>query len=533
MDSAMARGASWGGAVVIVVTMVLGGSMAATVDGSGPGPGWAASSAGAGPSPSAAPKDFILLTAKPHAQAVRGVAWSPDASRYAVGDDAGAVSIYDTSSGNLLKTWAAHSSAIRTISWSGDGGLLATGSRDDTVRTWKTDKWEMAKEIKGVFDDDIEDVAWSPRLPSEGQALEMVIASKNGQIKRLNDQGKLLSIMNVSNPGSAQAVAVAWDPKGDLITGITTDGLDYTVYLWIATSGNIVPGSSPAVFTKRAFDITWGGPALIAVAFETGGVAFLDPANLAEKGNVSFGARALSVSFAPKGLAGQLNNLAVGGDDGTVRIVDSLKFGVIGNLSGLGSQVLNLAFSPNGTGSKLLAGGQSGVAALWGERAPRVVWTSPAEGGRNVSAGVEPVLKFDRPMDDSLLTTSTVSITGVGAVSVQVVNNTNNSVVRVLPATKLENDKDYTLTVTSGARSHPDLGGVALESDFTLRFRTEAAAPAGLNIPWLYVGAAVGGLFLIILIVLLLRRRRSGGGREVRVGRREGGGGGKGGDWES
>lgn len=480
-------------------------------------------------SSSDAPKDFIRLLAKTHSTSARGLAWSPDASKFAVGDDAGTVHVYESSSGNLLKTFSAHTSAIKAISWARDGSLLATGSRDDTVKLWKTDKWEMAKEIKGIFDDDIEDLAWSPRLPAQGQALELVAASKSGQVKRLNDKGAVLNNLTVDNPGIAQGVAVGWDPLGDLITGIVLEDLDYKVYTWFATSGN---KNKAVKFPQRAFDVKWGGPDTIAVAFDTGNVSLLDRDTLAVKSNVSVGGRAIAVSWAPKGEAGQLNNLAVGIDDGKIKIVDSAQAAVVGTLSSHAASVLNVDFSPNGTGTKLLSVDQSGVAMTWSAPAPKVVWSAPAKGDRNVSIDVQPLVKFDRAMDDASLK-STISISAIGAVSVVLSTDSNLTMATIVPATKLESDKDYTLTIGKAAKSHSDVGGVEMGADELISFRTKPATAPGLNIPWLYVGAGVGGLILILLIVALVRRRRGRGPApyregEVRVARR----GDKGGDWE-
>ncbi|HLF07695.1 MAG TPA: Ig-like domain-containing protein [Thermoplasmata archaeon] len=529
----MSRGAR-GSTALLVVSIFVGVALAPAASAAGKSETSVAaglcSDASSPTSSSSAPKDFIRLISKSHSQSARGVAWSPDSSKFAIADDGGTVYVYESSSGNLLKSFAAHTSAVKALSWSRDGSLVATGSRDDTVKLWKTDKWEMAKEIKGVFDGDIEDLAWSPRLPAQGQALELVVASQSGQMKRFNDKGALLTNLSVDNPGIAEGVAIGWDPLGDLITGIVKENFDYTVYTWFATSGN----KNKAVrFPQQAFDVKWGGPDLIAVGFNTGNVSLLDRDTLAVKSNVSVGGRAFAVSWMPKGEAGQLNNLAVGVDDGKVRIVDSVQAAVVGSLSGHGTSIQNLEFSPNGTGTKLLSVDQSGVAMTWGAPAPKVVWSSPAKGDRNVTIDVQPMVKFDRAMDDASLK-STVTISAIGAVSVVLSTDSNNTIATIVPATKLESDKDYTLTIGKSAKSHSDVGEVEMGTDEAITFRTKPAAPSGLNIPWLYVGAGVGGLFLIILIIVLIRRKRGGPGPyrerggEVRVSRR----GDKGGDWE-
>jgi hypothetical protein len=511
---------------LLVVLAVLGSGMisAAAAVGSHPTGPEAADPEAA----SSLPKDFVHLTALAHTQPGRGVAWSPDASKFAVGDDLGNVMVYDSSSALAVKTFQAHTSSIRAVSWSKDSALLATASRDKTIKLWATDKWTEVKKVE-AFDDDVLDVVWTPRV---GGAQEFVAASASGQIKRFDATGKALNNLTVDTPGSARPTALAWDPQGDLVTGIVLDIFTFktTVYTWIASSGN---KQNTVQFADVAHDIKWGPTGLIAVGLDKGVVRFLTATTLVEKHNVSAGGgKALTVAWGPKGVGGAMTSLLVGGDDGGVRVIDADMGAMQANLSRAHSiSVLALEVSPNGT--KAVSSAQDGTVIAWGDAAPRVVWSKPAKSGeRNASVDITPVLKFDRPMDDATLKTA-VTISAIGAVSVVIDADSNNTVAEIVPATKLENDKEYTLTIDAGARSHPDLGGVAMGADHLISFKTVAAVTPGLNIPWLYVGAGIGGLFLMILIVLLLRRRRGGprAPREVRVGKR--GSVGKGDDWES
>lgn len=67
---------------------------------------------------------------------VRSVDWSPDGKNIATGDDSGALRLWDSTSGNLIREMPHHGDWVFTVAFSKDGKWLASGSSDGTARVW-------------------------------------------------------------------------------------------------------------------------------------------------------------------------------------------------------------------------------------------------------------------------------------------------------------------------------------------------------------------------------------------------------------
>ena len=59
------------------------------------------------------------------------MAWNGDGNRLASGSDDKTIRIWDTRSGECLKTLEGHSSAVTSVAW--NGNLLAASAYDDTI----------------------------------------------------------------------------------------------------------------------------------------------------------------------------------------------------------------------------------------------------------------------------------------------------------------------------------------------------------------------------------------------------------------
>jgi WD40 repeat protein/type II secretory pathway predicted ATPase ExeA len=64
------------------------------------------------------------------------LAWSPTSTILASGGDDGHVHLWDPSTGDLLRTFAAHSGPVRTISFAPDGQRMCSGGDDGFLRLW-------------------------------------------------------------------------------------------------------------------------------------------------------------------------------------------------------------------------------------------------------------------------------------------------------------------------------------------------------------------------------------------------------------
>ncbi|KAJ1851067.1 hypothetical protein H4R99_005375 [Coemansia sp. RSA 1722] len=78
--------------------------------------------------------------------------YSPNGDRLALVDEAGCVSMFDTSIAGPISPqnrWQAHAHAVFDAAWSYDGSMLVTAAADDTCRLWDAESGALKGEFRG------------------------------------------------------------------------------------------------------------------------------------------------------------------------------------------------------------------------------------------------------------------------------------------------------------------------------------------------------------------------------------------------
>ena len=73
-----------------------------------------------------------------HSDRVFCCSYSPDGKKIATTSEDKTVKLYDSISGNCLKTLEGHSNSVNSCSYSPDGRNIATASSDRKVKIWDT-----------------------------------------------------------------------------------------------------------------------------------------------------------------------------------------------------------------------------------------------------------------------------------------------------------------------------------------------------------------------------------------------------------
>jgi WD40 repeat protein len=440
--------------------------------------------------PAAGLSGFVKLLSLDEAKAVHAVAWSPDASKVVVGDDSGAISIYDSSSGVLIKRIAAHTNAISAISWSKQG-KVATGSYDNTVKIWDASSWKQIGDPIKNHTDRVWDVAWS----NDGSVL--ATAGRDGKVFTFNPDGKYLAEMEVSVTGLARALS--WEPAGDYLVGIIED--DFTkkpiIYKWSAASGK---SKKELTLNSTAFDVSWDSKGNhVGVALQNGSVILVDPDLFLPQKFIPVSGGALYAMI--WGSGDSKDQMVVAGDNRSIYTVTTA--GGITSIPNAHSDIITcLSLSPNGT---MYASGSKDMSArVWGDPHPQVVWHAPANDAKNVSVKTNITLKFDRAMNETSLRGSI----GLFTAQFNLIVKENNTIAVLQPQGDLAYEATYTVTVKSTAK---DVAGGNMSSDFSFMFKTEIKPSSPVfDVPWLWVGVGLGVIFLIIIIAIIVSRKRAG-----------------------
>jgi WD40 repeat protein len=235
--------------------------------------------------------DLLTLTA--HADAVNGVAYSPDGTRLASGSSDGSVRVWNVTTGQeVLPPLRGHEDQIYAVAYSPDGRTLASAGDDMTVRVWDATTGQLIRTL-GAGDDRV----WVHTMAFSPDGLRLVLGG--GDEMRVWDVTTGQEVPFSPLRGHTTAIhGVAYSADGRWLASACGDSI---VRVWSATTGALVHKLRAA----------------------TSG--------------------ATAVAFSPDG-----RRLATGSLEGLITVWDIATWRVLRTLTGHTSGVTSVAFSPDG-----------------------------------------------------------------------------------------------------------------------------------------------------------------------------------------
>lgn len=165
-----------------------------------------------------------ILPDPPRFEAI-SLAWSPSGRFLAMGDDDGALSIYEPGVRKPIHRLEGHADAIKQIAWSADGRLLASASTDWEIRLWDGRHGSLLSANKAMGGN----FSFSP----DGKHLGPVAWDR--QLYALGIQHSKVCQRAVGHTGGGGITASAWDSqagaRGLFSLTLATAGRD-AVTLW-------------------------------------------------------------------------------------------------------------------------------------------------------------------------------------------------------------------------------------------------------------------------------------------------------------
>ncbi|MBU7022557.1 MAG: WD40 repeat domain-containing protein [Theionarchaea archaeon] len=152
------------------------------------------------------------------------VDWSPDGSQLAVGTESGETQIVDVTTKTIVHRWASPvSSEIISVAWSPDGKVIASGEFDGGIYIWNTETGQLLKSLEGYTKArcDVNGLTWSP----DGHLL--AAANQDGKVRLWNAQD--WQLMQVIDAHSGWVRGVAWSPDGRVLA---STGEDHRARFW-------------------------------------------------------------------------------------------------------------------------------------------------------------------------------------------------------------------------------------------------------------------------------------------------------------
>ena len=156
---------------------------------------------------------------------VNTISWSPDNNLLAIGGNDGLARIYDTTSGEIIKTLHHGSGNVVSLDWLSGGSLIFTASKDNKVTIWDTSTWDVIDSF-APFTDSVQAI----EISSDGRYL--VTGDRDGTISILDIKTK--KQVAVLDGHSASIEAISWSPNGKMIASLSRDG---TIRIWGVPDG--------------------------------------------------------------------------------------------------------------------------------------------------------------------------------------------------------------------------------------------------------------------------------------------------------
>ncbi len=149
-----------------------------------------------------------------------GFTWSPDSSRWAIGNESGKVTIYATDGTQIAEVWDNYGGAD-VLAWSPDGKLLADG-----MSVWSADG-KLVNITSGASNVSV--LAWSP----DGKLLAGSSGWSNAPTNLIYLWDTTFHQIAPLKGHSAPVSSLAWSPDGKILA---SGSLDQTIRLWKMSS---------------------------------------------------------------------------------------------------------------------------------------------------------------------------------------------------------------------------------------------------------------------------------------------------------
>jgi WD40 repeat protein/serine/threonine protein kinase len=335
-----------------------------------------------------------LVTLIGHANGVWGMAFSPDHRKLASASDDCRIRVWSIDTGREILVLRGHRDGIRAIAYCPDGRRIASAGADGDIKIW--DACEDQKSIRiGGHRAAVRQVAYSP------DGLRIASAAQDGMVM-VHDASTHRLLLSLRD-GPTDLLQLAYSPDSRRLAAAGDDGI---IRIWDALSGgkaiHLQDGVERASCVSFSSDGHW-----LAVGREDGSIICRDMAGRNDDRKLlGHAGRVLHVCFSPDGrhlvstgsdqslilwdvisgkkeveTRGQMKSddlgpvalspdgkllatgLCDGGDDHTIKILNSQTFKEIVRLDGHSQCVRTLSWSPNGR--RLVSTAMDHSARIW------------------------------------------------------------------------------------------------------------------------------------------------------------------------
>lgn len=156
------------------------------------------------------------------------------------------VRLYDTATGDILKTFTGHRSWISSISFNARGNMIITGSKDSTIKFWDI--------ISGMCIKTISSHLGEVTSVETNQSGTLMLSSSKDNSNRLWDlrMNRAIRRFKGHQNTSKNFIRTAFGPRESVVVGGSEDGF---VYVWDVETEDVVSKLGPT--QGPVYDVKW------------------------------------------------------------------------------------------------------------------------------------------------------------------------------------------------------------------------------------------------------------------------------------
>ncbi len=284
-----------------------------------------------------------------HTESISSVCFSPDGTRVVSGSLDKTIKVWDSVSGQELRTLRGHSDGVTCVDLSPDGMRIVSGGQDKSVKLWDVNSGQEILRLVGH-----NDYVQSVNFSHDGTK---IVSSSSDQTLKLWDASSGQELCTFD--GHAGLVATAeFSPDG---TRIASGGNDFSMKLWDVASGQELLSMDADVNLVRSISFSPDGTRVVS-ACQDGSLQLWNATNGRKLLDITAHPQVVDcVQFSPDG-----TKIASASWDTTTKLFDATNGRELRTLSGHLGWVTCVSFSPDGT--RLVTGSDDKSLKIWDVR---------------------------------------------------------------------------------------------------------------------------------------------------------------------
>jgi WD40 repeat protein len=281
-----------------------------------------------------------------HTSAIFAVAFSPDGTTIATGSSDNSIRLWDSNTGEHIKTLEGHTDALHSVAFSPDGKTLISGDQARSLLVWDLDSGKVLKTLKHSWV--VKTVDFSP----DGKTFASGDWFGGPSLKLWNTDGN--ELVHELQAGKVNDITFSSDGKY-----LASGGSDGNVRVWDPDTGELLHTFSTGM--ERVSGVVFVDKGSTLVCGGSGGIQIWDVK--LEKRLKKFPKQGDPDQVECLALNPDGRLLASGRFDSKIHLWDLESAKIVKTLEGHVSRVNSVAFSPDGR--TLVSGGQIFDALLW------------------------------------------------------------------------------------------------------------------------------------------------------------------------